>query len=160
MTERSWSPRFEVVLRQYLPLLAEGEALHPEAWLTDLGLDSLGVVGLLAELADEFGAGPDLDTLDPALFANPRHAVGGGPTGGSGRRVAGAAGRAGPAGVGPQRRPALRPARPGQRRAGAGPADPAPGDYAGLAFSAAAGRRWRGRGLPVEGTATVPVQHS
>src|SRR6266516_3184360 len=85
MSERSWSPRFEVVLRQYLPLLAEGEALHPEAWLTDLGLDSLGVVGLLAELADEFGAGPDLDTLDPALFANPRHAVGGGPTGGSGR---------------------------------------------------------------------------
>jgi len=67
----SWPSRFEAVLRQYLPFLDEGEPLDPAAWLTDLGLDSLGVVSLLSELADGFGLMLDEESLDPALFATP-----------------------------------------------------------------------------------------
>jgi acyl carrier protein len=67
----TWPSRFESVLRQYLPLLGDDERLAPDTWLTDLGLDSLGVVSLLSELADGFGLVLDEESLDPALFATP-----------------------------------------------------------------------------------------
>jgi acyl carrier protein len=49
-----WTPEFEKVLREYLPLLAAGRDLTPDARLTALGLDSLATVQLLVSLEDAF----------------------------------------------------------------------------------------------------------
>ncbi|MGW7492582.1 acyl carrier protein [Streptomyces sp. NPDC054786] len=66
-----WDGQFEEILRSYLPFLAGDERLTEETDLRDLGLDSLGVVDLLARLEQHY----DVRFVDDALtmdnFATP-----------------------------------------------------------------------------------------
>jgi acyl carrier protein len=50
-----WDQRFEELLRQYLPFTTPDEELGPHSDLRDLGLDSLGMVELLAALEGTYG---------------------------------------------------------------------------------------------------------
>ncbi|MFG2607168.1 phosphopantetheine-binding protein [Streptomyces sp. NPDC048514] len=61
--------QFETLLRAHLPLAAPDSALSPDASLTDLGLDSLGTVGLLVDLEQEFGITVPDDALSGETFA-------------------------------------------------------------------------------------------
>ncbi|MBF9132195.1 acyl carrier protein [Plantactinospora sp. S1510] len=53
MNQSHWPVSFEALVRRHLCLPADSP-LSPDAELTELGLDSLGVVALLTELEDEF----------------------------------------------------------------------------------------------------------
>jgi acyl carrier protein len=59
----SLDSRFESALRNYLPFLDAGQALTPDVSLRDLGLDSMGMVELLADLE----SGYDVRFRDEAL---------------------------------------------------------------------------------------------
>ncbi|MFF6999931.1 phosphopantetheine-binding protein [Streptomyces sp. NPDC008313] len=66
-----WDEKFEETLRKHLPFLNDGEKLESGADLRDLGLDSLGMVELLASLESAY----DVRFVDDALtmdnFATP-----------------------------------------------------------------------------------------
>ncbi|MEU6854789.1 phosphopantetheine-binding protein [Actinacidiphila alni] len=59
---------FQDVLLPRLPY-AEGDELSPDADLAALGLDSMGVVQLLADLEDHFGVELDDELLTEETFA-------------------------------------------------------------------------------------------
>ncbi|MFF2184744.1 acyl carrier protein [Streptomyces sp. NPDC058155] len=49
-----WDKEFEKLIRQYLPFVSPDEELTPQSDLRDLGLDSLGMVELLAALENTY----------------------------------------------------------------------------------------------------------
>ncbi|MFC8451372.1 phosphopantetheine-binding protein [Kitasatospora sp. NPDC057223] len=63
--------RFEAVVRRYLPFLPADEPLADDAALRDLGLDSMGVVELLAALESTFAVRFRDDALNMENFAAP-----------------------------------------------------------------------------------------
>ncbi|MFE9040570.1 phosphopantetheine-binding protein [Streptomyces sp. NPDC007818] len=67
--QTTWTPRFEEVLREHLPLLEDGRDLPPDASLTTLGLDSLSTVHLLIGLEDALGVTIPDALLTPENFA-------------------------------------------------------------------------------------------
>ncbi|WOX17120.1 phosphopantetheine-binding protein [Streptomyces sp. N50] len=67
-----WSKTFETTLRNHLPLLAPEAEIEPEVALADLGLDSLGTVGLLVELEETFNVVIPDESLSTETFATPK----------------------------------------------------------------------------------------
>jgi acyl carrier protein len=62
---------FEALLRRFLPFLPADEPLAEDAPLRDLGLDSMGVVELLAALESTFDVRFRDDALSLENFASP-----------------------------------------------------------------------------------------
>ncbi|MFJ4618045.1 acyl carrier protein [Streptomyces sp. NPDC088812] len=62
---------FESVLRQTLPFLDADSPLDADASLTELGLDSLTLLGLVAELEDRFAVELPDELLVMETFATP-----------------------------------------------------------------------------------------
>jgi acyl carrier protein len=66
-----WDQQFEEILREYLPFLSSAEGLEDNTGLRDLGLDSMGIVEMLAALEGAY----DVRFLDEVLtvdtFATP-----------------------------------------------------------------------------------------
>ncbi|MFE7504663.1 phosphopantetheine-binding protein [Promicromonospora sp. NPDC057488] len=58
----------EPIIRPYLPLLGSETPLSPDDRLSDLGLDSLGTVGLLIELEDAFAVSIPDELLTSTTF--------------------------------------------------------------------------------------------
>jgi acyl carrier protein len=66
-----WDSGFDSTLRQFLPFLPAREVLPGNAALRDLGLDSVGVVELLAVLEKDYGVRFRDDILTMDTFATP-----------------------------------------------------------------------------------------
>ncbi|MFD5478825.1 phosphopantetheine-binding protein [Streptomyces hawaiiensis] len=66
-----WPDTFESLLRAYLPLLPTESPLAEDASLAQLGLDSLGTVGMLVELEETFEVTIPDESLTPETFATP-----------------------------------------------------------------------------------------
>jgi acyl carrier protein len=66
-----WNERFEGLMRDSLPGLAPGGQLEPEALLSALGLDSMGVIGLIGALEEEYGVSLLDDEFDAFRFRTP-----------------------------------------------------------------------------------------
>jgi acyl carrier protein len=60
-----WDEQFEDILRQYLPFLCASEELTADTGLRDLGLDSMGIIEMLAALESAY----EVRFLDEALTA-------------------------------------------------------------------------------------------
>jgi acyl carrier protein len=67
-----WSETFETALRDHLPLLAPDAEMDPGVALANLGLDSLGTVGLLVELEEAFNVVIPDESLSAETFATPK----------------------------------------------------------------------------------------
>ncbi|WP_329173324.1 acyl carrier protein [Streptomyces sp. NBC_01477] len=63
-----WSSRFERLLRRFIPLLPDSDPLYPDTPLADVGLDSLGIAGLVIELEEFFGFSFPEEKLTVATF--------------------------------------------------------------------------------------------
>lgn len=63
--------KFESTLRTFLPFLDVTEALTPEMSLRDLGLDSMGMVELLADLESGYDVRFRDEALTMETFATP-----------------------------------------------------------------------------------------
>jgi nodulation protein F len=63
--------KFESTLRAFLPFLDATEALTPEMSLRDLGLDSMGMVELLADLESGYDVRFRDEALTMETFATP-----------------------------------------------------------------------------------------
>ena len=70
-TVTSLDTRFESTLRTFLPFLDSTEALTPEMSLRDLGLDSMGMVELLADLESGYDVRFRDEALTMETFATP-----------------------------------------------------------------------------------------
>ncbi|MGV9938559.1 acyl carrier protein [Streptomyces sp. NPDC003401] len=70
MNDLSYSD-FEAALRQSLPFLDEGTPVDAHASLTELGLDSLTLLSLVAELEDRFSVELPDEMLVIETFATP-----------------------------------------------------------------------------------------
>ncbi|MFH0177902.1 acyl carrier protein [Streptomyces cacaoi] len=70
MNDLSYSD-FESALRQSLPFLDEETPVDEHASLTELGLDSLTLLGLVAELEDRFSVELPDEMLVMETFATP-----------------------------------------------------------------------------------------
>jgi acyl carrier protein len=66
-----WDQQFEEILRQYLPFLSADEKLEQSTGLRDLGLDSMGIVEMLAALEDAYAVRFLDETLTVETFATP-----------------------------------------------------------------------------------------
>ncbi|CAL9567750.1 hypothetical protein SUDANB58_04773 [Streptomyces sp. enrichment culture] len=66
-----WDTKFEDLLRGFLPFLGADEPLTEDTGLRDLGLDSLGIVELLATLENEYGVRFHDDALGKETFETP-----------------------------------------------------------------------------------------
>lgn len=66
-----WNDSYEQLLRRYLPLLAAGVELRPDASMTALGLDSMETIRLLIEVEDVFGVSVPDELLTAEMFATP-----------------------------------------------------------------------------------------
>lgn len=66
-----WLYDYESLLRPYLPLLGTSQRLSADDRLENLGLDSMGTVGLLVEVEDFFGVTFPDELLSAATFATP-----------------------------------------------------------------------------------------
>nr|BCB14670.1 acyl-carrier protein [Streptomyces spiroverticillatus] len=66
-----WDQKFEDLLRGFLPFVGADEQLTEDASLRDLGLDSLGIVELLAALEGEYGVRFEDEALTKETFATP-----------------------------------------------------------------------------------------
>jgi len=66
-----WDKTFENLLRGFLPFLGADESLDGDATLPDLGLDSLGIVELLAALENEYDVRFQDDALGKETFQTP-----------------------------------------------------------------------------------------
>jgi acyl carrier protein len=66
-----WPVSFEQMITDYLPEVVPGMAIAPDAKLIDLGLTSLGTIGLLAAIEDAFDIEFPDDLLSPDTFATP-----------------------------------------------------------------------------------------
>ena len=69
--QRPWPKEFEELVRQFLPTLAHDAVLTPDLSLSDHGLTSIEMVGLLASIEDAFGTVLPDEALAPATFATP-----------------------------------------------------------------------------------------
>nr|BAO66531.1 peptidyl carrier protein [Streptomyces sp. MJ635-86F5] len=67
-----WDERFEEILRRFVPFLTPDDMLEEDLALRDFGLDSMGTVGLLAELESAYGIKFRHDSLDMENFSTPR----------------------------------------------------------------------------------------
>ncbi|MBP2326158.1 acyl carrier protein [Kibdelosporangium banguiense] len=67
----AFDSRFESALRNVLPFLDADVALTPEVGLRDLGLDSMGMVELLAELESGYDVRFRDEALTMATFSTP-----------------------------------------------------------------------------------------
>jgi acyl carrier protein len=67
-----WNERFDDLMRESLPELAPGARLEPEALLSALGLDSMGVIGLIGALEEEYGVRLLDDKFNVFRFRTPR----------------------------------------------------------------------------------------
>jgi acyl carrier protein len=67
----TWDGRFEGILRKNLPYLSDDEPIRGDLRLFDLGLDSIGVVELLATLEREYSVRFVDDALSMETFATP-----------------------------------------------------------------------------------------
>ncbi|GAA3166242.1 hypothetical protein GCM10010466_66270 [Planomonospora alba] len=66
-----WDQQFEEILRPHLPFLPADEKLDPDTGLRDFGLDSLGMVELLATLESVYDVRFRDDALTLDTFATP-----------------------------------------------------------------------------------------
>ncbi|RZS32711.1 acyl carrier protein [Herbihabitans rhizosphaerae] len=66
-----WDQQFEELLRQYLPFLPADEQLTEGTPLRDFGLDSLGMVELLAALEGTYDVRFTDDALSIETFESP-----------------------------------------------------------------------------------------
>lgn len=66
-----WDQSFEDLLRGFLPFLGTDEPLTEDASLHDLGLDSLGIVELLAGLESGYDVRFQDDALGKETFETP-----------------------------------------------------------------------------------------
>ncbi|WP_440898986.1 phosphopantetheine-binding protein [Actinosynnema sp.] len=66
-----WDQRFEEILRKHLPFAEPGDELAEDADLRDLGLDSLAMVDLLADLEKGFAVRFRDDALKAETFRTP-----------------------------------------------------------------------------------------
>jgi acyl carrier protein len=66
-----WDETFETTVRGHLPFLAPDEPLAADAPLRDLGLDSMGMVELMAKLEAAYDVRFLDDALTPENFQNP-----------------------------------------------------------------------------------------
>lgn len=64
-----WDHGFDGRLRRFLPFLPERDSVPGHAALRDLGLDSMGVVELLAVLEQDYGVRFRDETLTMETFA-------------------------------------------------------------------------------------------
>ncbi|MDJ0347454.1 acyl carrier protein [Streptomyces sp. H10-C2] len=71
MTTVPWDTAFDEVLRTSLPLLKQGEELLPGTPLSDYGLDSMGMMQLIARLETSHGVSFPPGTMPSCAFANP-----------------------------------------------------------------------------------------
>lgn len=83
-----WDTRFEQVLRPYCRLVAAAGPIDPDASFAELGVDSLGVLGLIVDTEEAFGIELPMDMLTEDTLAGPAAfwrtvsgLVGGKPTG-------------------------------------------------------------------------------
>lgn len=63
-----WSPAFEEILRRYLPNLESEVLLQADHALVALGLDSLGLVGLLVDIETTFGFSMSEELINGETF--------------------------------------------------------------------------------------------
>lgn len=66
-----WDQQFEEILREYLPFLSAEEGLEDNTGLRDLGLDSMGIVEMLAALEGAYGVRFLDEVLTVDTFATP-----------------------------------------------------------------------------------------
>ncbi|MFI6644817.1 phosphopantetheine-binding protein [Streptomyces sp. NPDC050504] len=66
-----WDQNFEDLLRGFLPFIGADEPLTEDAPLRDLGLDSLGIVELLAALEGGYDVRFQDDALGRETFETP-----------------------------------------------------------------------------------------
>jgi acyl carrier protein len=66
-----WDSKFENALREFLPFLDSDETLTADVSLRDLGLDSMGMVELLAALEDGYDVRFRDEYLTMETFATP-----------------------------------------------------------------------------------------
>lgn len=66
-----WDQQFDEILRQYLPFLSAEEKLEVNTDLRDLGLDSMGIVEMLAAIEDAYGVRFLDEALTVETFATP-----------------------------------------------------------------------------------------
>jgi acyl carrier protein len=66
-----WDSKFENSLREFLPFLDSDEMLTADVSLRDLGLDSMGMVELLAALEDGYDVRFRDEYLTMETFATP-----------------------------------------------------------------------------------------
>lgn len=66
MHSLEWPPAFEEVLRRHLPLC--NGVIRPDVALADLGLNSLGTVGLVMDLEDSLNISMPDDVLVAETF--------------------------------------------------------------------------------------------
>lgn len=66
-----WDQQFDEILRQYLPFLSAEEKLESNTDLRDLGLDSMGIVEMLAAIEDAYGVRFLDEALTVETFATP-----------------------------------------------------------------------------------------
>ncbi|MEU3463551.1 acyl carrier protein [Streptomyces sp. NPDC006733] len=71
MTTVPWDTAFDEVLRTSLPLLKSGEELLPGTPLSEYGLDSMGMMQLIARLEASHGVSFPPGTMPSGAFANP-----------------------------------------------------------------------------------------
>ncbi|GAB3465878.1 hypothetical protein GCM10027570_54490 [Streptomonospora sediminis] len=66
-----WDEQFETTLRNSLPFLAAGDEIREDTSLMDAGLDSMGIVELLAKLEAAYGVRFQDDALTLETFETP-----------------------------------------------------------------------------------------
>lgn len=69
MYDHDWPESFEGILRRHLPLI-DGRELNADVRLADLGLDSLGMVGMVMDLEESFAITIPDDLLAQETFAS------------------------------------------------------------------------------------------
>ncbi|MDT0266584.1 acyl carrier protein [Streptomyces sp. DSM 44915] len=68
----TWSGEFDVLLREYLTELAPDSPIDPDAPMKDLGLNSVGIVGLIVDLEEELGVFLPEEAVSPSTFYSAR----------------------------------------------------------------------------------------
>ncbi|QNA76768.1 acyl carrier protein [Streptomyces sp. So13.3] len=71
MTKVPWDKAFDEILRSSLPLLKQDEALLPSTPLSEYGLDSMGMMQLIARLETSHRVTFPPGTMPSSAFANP-----------------------------------------------------------------------------------------
>lgn len=66
-----WNERFDELLRRHLPFLPADAVLNEDLSLRDFGLDSMGLVGLLADLEKDYEVRFVDDSLNLENFSTP-----------------------------------------------------------------------------------------